>query len=569
MSKNDAIVLKTNFENWKERAQGLVGIDPWLYFCLEQFLKPFVLDDEETQFGLTEGGNDGGADGIYIVANQRQLVTEDTSLEMKSISKIRVIIFQVKTAGGFKPTEIEKWIQLTDDFFDLSKKPDSFGVRYNNKVKSMMSIWREQYLRVVSSFPELKVDYYYITGDPAVADDYAKDAGERVKAKASQHIKANPEVHFIGAQQLWEQVQKRPPKSKTLIWSEAPMSTKEGFVGLVRLNDFQNFLEDDSDPGMLAERIFESNVRGFQQDSTVNEDIAHSLENAEQINFWLLNNGVTIIASKAQPASHLHLSIEDPQIVNGLQTSRLIFKHFSRSSNGALDKDTRAVLVRVISTADQALQDRIIRATNSQNKMLPASLRMTDQIHRDIEELFKKADLFYDRRKGYYRDQGKSAKKIISVNAVAQAVISILLQRPDDARARPGNYFKDDERYTLAFNNPQIPPPAYLTCVQIVQRVELNLESHGVDRGDEKNIKFFVAALLGRELTGLERPIYAKLPNASGISEASITECFLQVDKIYRSLSKAQDKDSVARGPLLLDKIAKRWKTRERKKREN
>jgi hypothetical protein len=41
---------------------------------------------------------------------------------------------------------------------------------------------------------------------------------------------------------------------------------------------------------------------------------------------------------------------------------------------------------------------------------------MTDQIHRDIEELFKGSGLFYDRRKGFYKDQGKPIKKIVSVN---------------------------------------------------------------------------------------------------------------------------------------------------------
>jgi hypothetical protein len=255
MSKNDAIVLQANFDAWKQRTEGLAGVDPWHYYCLEQFLKPFVLDDEETQFGLTEGGNDGGADGLYLLVNQRQLITEDTELDPKSVSKVRVLVFQVKASGGFRPTEIEKWIQLTDDFFDLSKKPEKFGSRYNEKVKTLMRLWREQYLRVTGAFPELKVDYYYITGTDAQPDDYARDAGERVKKKATQHIGAEIDVHYIGAQQLWEQVQKRPPKDRTLVWSETPMQTVEGFVGLVGLKDFCKFLEDDENPGVLPKEF--------------------------------------------------------------------------------------------------------------------------------------------------------------------------------------------------------------------------------------------------------------------------------------------------------------------------
>jgi hypothetical protein len=86
-------------------------------------------------------------------------------------------------------------------------------------------------------------------------------------------------------------------------------------VGLVKLSDYREFLVDDDDPQVLAERIFESNVRGFVLDSPVNEDIANSLLHPDdEPNFWLLNNGVTIIAAKTFPA-HRMLTVEDPQIV--------------------------------------------------------------------------------------------------------------------------------------------------------------------------------------------------------------------------------------------------------------
>lgn len=558
MSANDEIVLRANFEDWKQRAVDLKGIQPWLYYCIEQFLKPLALDDDEIQYGITDGGNDGGADGIYFLVNQRQLVEEDTELEARSVSKVRVIFIQVKNSGGFKPTEIEKWLELTDDFFDLSKPANSFGERYNTSVVKIMKIWKEKYLRITGSFPAISVDYYYITGDDATPDAYALDSGERVKARAQFHTRAACEVHYIGAQQLWEQAQRRPPRTKTLKWSETPMSTTEGFVGLVKLRDFYEFLQDE--PGVLAERIFESNVRGYQSNSTVNEQIADSLrESPPKANFWLLNNGVTIIASQAAPAGHKQLSIQDPQIVNGLQTSRELFSYFTGLS---ASEDDRSVLVRVIQTVDPEVQDTIIKATNSQNKMAPASLRMTDQIHRNIEELFKKVDLYYDRRKGFYRDQGKPIRKIISVNTLTQAIIAIMLQRPDDARARPGDYFKSEERYESVFGHDRIPLPAYLTCVSIVQQVERFLETLGGDSGDEKNLRFYVAAIVAREITGQMMPRGEKLLSISDISRPIINKCYQRVRKAYDSLSRTADKDTVARGPLLLKRLNRKSRSR-------
>jgi hypothetical protein len=228
MSANDEIVLKANYSEWKVRAVDLKGIQPWLYYCVEQFMKPFSLDDDEIQYGITDGGNDGGADAIFFLVNQGQAVAEDTALDRKNVTKIQLIIMQAKESGGFKPTEIEKWIELSDDFLDLSKAANSFGMRYNNKVVQMMRIWKDNYLKLSSGFPELSIDYYYITGDDVVPDAYARDSGNRVRTKALKHVKGACEVHFIGAQQLWEQVQRRAPKSKLLNWAEQPMSTEGG-----------------------------------------------------------------------------------------------------------------------------------------------------------------------------------------------------------------------------------------------------------------------------------------------------------------------------------------------------
>jgi AIPR protein len=151
--------------------------------------------------------------------------------------------------------------------------------------------------------------------------------------------------------------------------------------------------------------------RGYQQDTPVNKQIRASLEDRYSLtNFWTLNNGITIISTGVGSAGHLALNVSDPQIVNGLQTSREIFNHFNRPhANGGDDigdNDPRSVLVRVLIITDEAAQDAVIRATNSQNQLAPSSFRMTDQIHRDIEGLFKSYDLYYDRRKGSIKTKG-------------------------------------------------------------------------------------------------------------------------------------------------------------------
>jgi hypothetical protein len=267
-------------------------------------------------------------------------------------------------------------------------------------------------------------------------------------------------------------------------------------------------------------------------------------------------------------AGHLNLSIDDPQIVNGLQTSREIFVYFNKHGGNANTADKRTVPVRVINTDDSSLQDSINKATNSQNRMAPASLRMTDQVHRDIEELFKKFDLYYDRRKGHYRDQSKPIRKIISVNDVVRAVVSVLLQRPDDARGRPGDYFKDDARYKSVFADQKISLESYLSCTQWVRRIENFCDANSIENLDERNLKFYIAAFLARDITKLSKPISDKLPSfadVSKITDAEIQACYTRVRKVFYSLTKKVDKDTVARGPELLKRLNAQFKRRQHK----
>jgi hypothetical protein len=188
--------------------------------------------------------------------------------------------------------------------------------------------------------------------------------------------------------------------------------------------------------------------------------------------------------------------------------------------------------------------------------MQPSQLRMTDQIHRDIEEVFKKSGFYYDRRKGFYKDQGRPASKIKSVNEVVQAVIAVLLGRPNDARARPGDYFKTDDRYELIFGAGKFPLPVYLTCVQLVRKIEKDLRGKGIARGDINNLKYYVAAAAAREVTGVFMPPPSSLQNFKGSWEPAINWAFTLANRIYSGLAAKSDRDTVARGTLLAGRIA-------------
>ena len=90
---------------------------------------------------------------------------------------------------------------------------------------------------------------------------------------------------------------------------------------------------------------------------------------------------------------------------------------------------------------DEQIRSKIIRATNSQTPINEVSLRATDPIHFDIEEKFRLYNLFYERRKGEYRELKKPADQIISIQTLAKssdrAATATAEQRIRDSVASP------------------------------------------------------------------------------------------------------------------------------------
>ena len=201
---------------------------------------------------------------------------------------------------------------------------------------------------------------------------------------------------------------------------------------LINIANYYKFITDSS--GNLLKGIFESNVRDYQGNNSVNSCIANTLKNKNAEDFWWLNNGITILSDKITPITSKQLSIDNPEIVNGLQTSTEIYNYFSENKD-KLDSENRNVLVRFIVPDTEEVRDDIIFATNNQTNIPKSSLRVTDAIHLQIEMFCKTRGLYYDRRKNYYKNLKKKATDIISVSFLAQCLITLLLRKPDFARA--------------------------------------------------------------------------------------------------------------------------------------
>lgn len=547
---NDQIILAQIIEEkFAESADQLTVTEYFEIYSSSEILKDHDLTYDDIAYGIVGDGGDGGIDSIYTFVNG-ELLKEDTEINSnQNKNHIELVVIQSKTSASFKEDAVIKFRESADDLLNLANNPDDFAARYNVDLIDKTKLFRNAYSKLAGTFPRVEIHYYYATQGDEVHPNVEGKVPKLREALGKMFGGAEFSFEFVGASKLLEMTRNTPSTSRVLDVSESPIGTDAGsYLCLVSLSKYYEFV---SDSGALARSIFESNVRDYQGSVVVNTGIRKTLGNAESENFWYLNNGVTIITPKAVLAGK-QLTIEDPQIVNGLQTSHEIYQHFSQLEDPAGDE--RSVLVRVICEEDEEARDRIIRATNSQTSIPPASLRSSDDIHRNIEDFLKPRGFYYDRKKNYYKNQGMPVAKIISIPYMAQTMMATTLLKPDSARARPSTLINSDTEYRKIFSL-DFRIDIYLKVIQIMKAVEIYLKPDQcgieLERKTITNIKYYVAMMVSIDLAGGKEDVSEKL---SALPEISITSELLaeSLETVLNCFNDLGATDQVAKGSELV-----------------
>lgn len=550
---NDQIILEQILkERCAESGDGMLLADYFEIYSASEILKNYDLTYDDINYGIVGNGGDGGIDSIYTFINGEPL-KEDTEINAsQKKNHIELILIQSKTSPNFKEDAIIKFRESAQDLFNLSNNPDDFSSRYSADLIDKVKLFRNSYSKLARTFPVVEVGYFYATQGDEVHPNVNGKVDKLREDISKLFSGAKFSFEFVGATKLLEMTRNVPSTSRNLELAESLIGTTAGsYLCLVSLSKYYEFI---SDSGALVRSIFESNVRDYQGSVVVNTGIRNTLSNLDSENFWYLNNGVTIITPKAVMAGK-QLTIEDPQIVNGLQTSHEIYQHFSQLDD--YTGDERAVLVRVICEEDEDARDRIIRATNSQTSIPPASLRSSDDIHRNIEDFLKANNFYYDRKKNYYKNQGMPVSKIISIPYMAQAMMAITLLKPDSARARPSTLINSDTEYRKIFSL-DLPIDIYLKTVQIMKAVEnfLKPENCGqeLERKTITNIKYYVAMIVSIKYVGGKEDIGKKL---NAIPSVNLTNEVLQeaLTCVLEEFNSLGANDQVAKGSELVSKL--------------
>lgn len=536
MSKNAQILLESLIEQEFQNNDNYSSISDYFeFFSASQILKNQGLSDDEVDNGIVGKGLDGGCDSIYLFLNNL-LITPDVveHISAPKDSILEMIIIQSKKTTSFGEDAVMKWKTISGNLLDLSKTTTDFMTRYNADVLEAFTTFRDTYTRLITSRVKLKFRFYYATLASELHPNVIQQSEELKDTIKGLFPNAVVEVIFVDSDALFDMYNAVIENRVNLKFADIPISpNQKNYIALVDLKSYFNFIVNDE--GDVRKSFFDSNVRDYQGKNNVNSSISETLHRADDNDFWWLNNGVTVLASEATLVNNRELQIVNPEIVNGLQTSMEIYNYFSENRE-ALESEKRSILLRIIVPDNEESRDQIIFATNNQTNIPKATLRVTDPIHLQIEMYFKSRGLFYDRRKNYYKNQGRKPAEIVGVSFLAQCLITIFLKKPDYARARPSTLLNDEKTYNELYEKNNDLEVFYRVAL-LGKKIQRNVRSGSDYSSAEKSdILYYVLYAVIADVLGKKNITPADIKNLDidSITDTLIEDIRNRVYEIYK-----------------------------------
>ena len=214
-------------------------------------------------------------------------------------------------------------------------------------------------------------------------------------------------------------------------WHPKLKGVTQAYLGFISALDFISIIRDED--GDIIHSIFYDNVRDWQGDNAVNSEIGGTLTSDHKSRFALMNNGVTVIARNLQLTGN-KFHIEDFQIVNGCQTSHVLFNQREHVDG------TVMIPIRLISTQDEGVVESIIRATNRQTEVRAEQFFAVTEFAKQLEAFFQTfgngRKLFYERRSRQYDRLDIERTRIVTPRNMIRAFASMFLNEPDRDNAK-------------------------------------------------------------------------------------------------------------------------------------
>ncbi|MBD5449562.1 MAG: hypothetical protein HDR28_05300 [Lachnospiraceae bacterium] len=374
-----------------------------------------------------------GIDGVAIVVNDRIIMTVD---ELDSVVKdnadleVKFVFIQSKTSDKFSGDEIGTFIYGVKAFFE----EESMRPKTNEKMEKMIAIKDLIYQKSIDMVKNPELDLYYVccgkwddnNGLQNRIDIEIKPLIESQNFSNVEFYKYDSDKISIAYKELKKKISRTFLMERRISFPDIK-GAKQSFLGIVSCQQFISLLTDND--GKMLTNIFEDNVRDFQGYNPVNNEIRDTINDTEdQRRFALLNNGITIVAKKVDVTGD-NVEIYDYQIVNGCQTSYVLFDNREMIKNGTY------IIVKVIEVLSEELSDRVIYTTNRQTEVKSEAFTSTKHFHKELQDYYNalvgEFGLYYERRSKQYDMQDNIRKaNVVSLATQTASYVATFLSEP-------------------------------------------------------------------------------------------------------------------------------------------
>lgn len=368
----------------------------------------FSADSELLDFVCVGGADDMGIDGIAIKVNDIIIKHQDDITDILKYSSkkqidVEFIFIQSKFKNNYDKGELNNFVDGVRDFLG-----DSHNFPMNNEIQKHLKLKEhllsDDLILMWENNPRITM-YYVALGrwqEPVELLGIKKQFESDIeKMNVYEAVKFN----FIDSESLKNIYDSIQNAFSTTIDTRHIMpltdvkNVSNSCLSIVFAPELLKLISTPD--GVIRKSLFNDNVRDFQGTNPVNSEIYHTIADKPE-NFIVLNNGITIVCDDFKQ-NNTKISITNPQIVNGCQTSHIIYE----AHRAGLEIDNVPISIKFISTTNEDIVNDIVRGTNRQNIVLEEAFETTKKFHKDLEELFKALSnqygaIYYERRSKQY-----------------------------------------------------------------------------------------------------------------------------------------------------------------------
>ena len=416
-----------------------------------QDINNFIIDDHFVELVYKAPNNknkDLGVDAVYIDRDEKQIYLLNFKFREKFIT------------ANKKPKHSE--IRSAESFLNIVTSLEE----YNGFIKREDKKDYQKTLDKIDEIRELMIEdssyniiLYMVTNDKSKVDE--NDPGARPFLKRYENFLQLRDFNLLNIMdhlslQSPENEARLRIKNRMILEHNVSYTTTKSYVielnlvNLIRIASSDDTLRKETKIEELEDldwlnsltldfNLLFENVREYLGNNKINKKIIKTLSE-EPSNFFLYNNGVTIVAEEISSKPNIidestELILKNYQIVNGGQTLRSIFKYKTENKVEDIISNlvSASVIVRLLVTSkNEELTNKISEYTNSQNPIKEIDLRSVDKIQLAIEQRLDQEGIRYDRKRGSGKEFSKKYDYIISMEKLGQ-VLFAYEGRPESA----------------------------------------------------------------------------------------------------------------------------------------